>query len=180
MQAAFSILLDPPLYNYVRNLQTKIYELFSAKDTLKLEPHFTLKYKFETNGLKGVEDYFDELLERTESFEVHLNGINTFEDGDKVIFLNVEKSETLTNLHLKVLGDLSQKFQVMPGEFEGKDLHFHITLAYKDISDETFQQILEYLKDEKPTFRFMAKRLALYLLPDSNINWFIYKIGSFA
>lgn len=180
MQAAFSILLDPPSYNYVRNLQAKIYEQFGAKETLKLEPHFTLKYKFETSDLKSIENYFDKLLEQTEAFEVQLESINTFEDGDKVVFLEVRKDETLTNLHLKVLEDLSQQFQVKPGEFEGKSLHFHITLAYKDISDETFQQILEYLKDEKPTFKFKVKRLALYLLPDSSVNWFIYKIGYFA
>lgn len=180
MQVAFSVLLDPPSYNYVRNIQTKIYEQFGAEETLKLEPHFTLKYKFETNDLRSAEGYFDDLLKQTKAFEVHLKGIDKFEDGDKVIFLGLEENNTLRKLHLKILEDLSQKFQVKPGEFEGEALHFHITLAYKDISDETFHQIKDYLKNEKPDFNFMAKRLALYILPDSNVNWFIYKIGYFA
>jgi 2'-5' RNA ligase len=178
MQAAFVILLDPPSYNYVRNIQNKIYGLFGAKETLKLEPHFTLKYAFEINDLDAVEDYFDELVGRTKELEVSLNNIGTFENEKNVVFLNVEKNETLTKLHLKVLEDLSQRFSIEPGEFEGEGLHFHITLAYKDISNEVFRKIKDLLKEEQPNIKFKIKRLGLYLFPDSDTGWFIYKIGN--
>lgn len=79
---------------------------------------------------------------------------------------------------MKILEDLKEKFSIPPGEFEGENFHFHITLAYKDVSGETFQKIKNYLKDEKINFKFKIKRLAIYLLPDPENNWFIYKIGN--
>lgn len=176
MQAAFVVLLDSPSYNYVRNLQLKIYNLYGAKEPLKLEPHFTIKYAFDTNNLTGVENYFDDLVSKTKKFEVVLEGINSFES--KVIFLDVRKNDLLTDLHLNLLKDLSEKFSMKPSEFEGKDLHFHVTLAYKDINDETFHKIKKLLKDESPNFKFEVKRLGLYLLPNPDQQWFIYKIGN--
>lgn len=62
MQVAFVVLLDPPSYNYVKNLQLKINKLFGAKEVLKLEPHITIKYKFDTNNILSIEKYFDELV----------------------------------------------------------------------------------------------------------------------
>lgn len=89
MQAAVVILLDPPPYNYVRNLQLKINKLFGAKEPLKLEPHITIKYKFDTSDILSIEKYFDQLVSQTESFEIDLKYIDSFEKN--VIFLDVEK-----------------------------------------------------------------------------------------
>lgn len=180
MEAAFVVLLDPPSYNYVRNLQVKIYKLFGVKEPLKLEPHFTIKYSFKINDLTALESYFDELVKLTKGFEVTLNGIDTFDNEKNVIFIDVEENNILTQLHLKIIKDLSQKFSANVREFEGEKLHFHVTLAYKDINKETFQEIKEYLKDEHPNFKCKVKRLGLYLLPDESLNWFTYKIGNLA
>ncbi len=178
MQAAFVALLDPPSYNYVRTLQVKIYSLFGTKETLKLEPHITIKYAFDINNLNSVEKYFDELVNQTKTFELTLEGISSFEKD--IVFLDVRNNSAITNLHLKILEDISQKFSVNPGEFEGEEMHFHTTLAYKDISPETFKKIKYSLKSEQSSFSFKVKRLGMYLLPDSSMNWFIYKIGNLA
>src|SRR5579872_266451 len=104
MQVAFDVLLDPTAYNYIRNLQVKLFELFDAKEELKFEPHFTIKYAFEADDLTVIESYFDDLVNQTQEIEVTLNGINTFEN--KVVFVDVAKNETLKALHLKILNDL--------------------------------------------------------------------------
>lgn len=176
MEIAFVILLEGDEYNYVRRLQIRLYKLFNAKETLKLEPHLTIKYAFEISNLQLIENYFTELTSRTKPFEIKIKGIGSFESN--VVFVDIEKNNMLTNLHLKILNDLKQRFSIERSEFEGKDLHFHTTLAYKDISNKTFQKIKKELKNEKPEFAFKVNKLGIYLKLDPNENWFLYKTSS--
>ena len=178
MQAAFDVLLDPPAYNYIRNLQVKLCELFGAKETLKLEPHFTIKYAFGRDDLSTVESYFDTLVSQTQTFEITLDSINSFES--KVVYMNVGKNEILKKLHLNILQALLKDFSVKPSEFEGENYNFHSTLAYKDVSEETIVKIKVYLKNETPNFTFQVKRVGMYVLLAPDQNWFIYKIGNLA
>ncbi len=176
MQVAFVGLLDASAYNYVRDLQVKMHDLFDAKAALKLEPHFTLKYKFDTDDLTAARQYFDEVANRTKPFEVTVNGIDTFETN--VVFLDITKNSIITNLHLKILADVDRRFSVAPSEFEGEGLHFHITLAYKDIDDETFQKIKEYFETQDIRLQFPVQQIGMYLLPNFEDQWFLYRISA--
>ena len=59
MEVAFVILLEGNEYNYIRKVQVRLFELFKTKETLKLEPHMTIKYAFEINNLPEIEKYFE-------------------------------------------------------------------------------------------------------------------------
>jgi len=176
MQVAFVGLLDASTYNYVRDLQVKMYGLFDAKEALRLEPHFTLKYKFDTDDLTAARRYFDELADRTKPFEVTVNGIDTFENN--IVFLDIAKNPIITNLHLKILADVDKRFSVAPSEFEGKELHFHITLAYKDIDDKTFKKIKEYFETQVIRLQFPVQQIGMYLLPNPEDQWFLYRTST--
>lgn len=178
MQTAIVVLLDPPSYNYVRAIQLRMYECFGTKATLTLEPHFTIKYAYIPGNLSLAENYFDSLISNTKEFDVNLSSIGSFDNSKNVVFLNVEKNDKLQELHMSILDELAHRQLAQPGEFEGKDLHFHITLAYKDISKEDFQKAKLMLKDEKPNFQFRVKRLAMYVRADDDAPWFIYKVGN--
>lgn len=173
MEVAFVILFEGSAYNYLRQLQVRLYKLFNTKETLKLEPHATIKYAFETGELHKIEEYFEESTNQIRPFNITINGIGSFESN--VVFANIEKNENLTNLHLKILADLKRLFDIEPSEYEGKDFHFHSTLAYKDISNETFKKIKDELKDEKPKMTFAVQKLGIYLKLNQNDNWFLYK-----
>jgi 2'-5' RNA ligase len=167
------ILLEGDEYNYIRKLQVRLHELFKTKETLKLEPHMTIKYAFETNNLSGIEKYFDDLTSQIKPFKIKMNGVNFFEPN--VAFVDFEKNEDLTNLHVKILNELGQQFFIQPSEFEGKDFHFHSTIAYKDIDKETFIKIKNELETEKPQFTFNLHKLGIYLKLNPNEDWFLYK-----
>ncbi len=177
MEVAFSILLDSAGYNLVRKYQLKIRQLFQAKETLLLEPHSTIKYAFETNNFEGIEKYFDDVARTTEVFEIDIDGISAFEENT-VVFLNIAKSEQLTNMHLRILMDLKQNFNASQAEFEGPSFHFHITLAYKDITKETFKKIMEHFKDENTQVKLAVKQLGLWVRIAPEDRWFLYKISS--
>lgn len=175
MEVAFSILLDSAGYNLARRYQLKILQKFQAKEALLIGPHVTIKYAFFANDFIGVERYFDGIAQRTHSFEIELSGISSFEENH-VVFLNIIKSEELTKIHLKVLEDLVQRFHVTKAEFEGSNLHFHITLAYKDITSETFKSIMEDFKDESVSQKVVVKQFGLWLRISPEEKWFLYKI----
>jgi 2'-5' RNA ligase len=175
MQIAFVGLPDAPSYNYVRDLQVKMYELFGTKEVLKLEPHFTLKYKFDIDDLAAAEQYFDELASQTKPFEATASGIGTFKSN--VVFLDIAKNRTLTSLHGKILSDVNKRFSALSSELEGEKLHFHITLAYKDINDETFQKIKKYFGGRDIKLQFSVQQIGMYLLPKPEDQWFLYRIG---
>src|SRR5260221_8705195 len=145
MEAAFDILFDGDFYNYVRSLQVKLYQKYKTKEAITLEPHITLKYAFPVVALASIEKYFDELVNFTQTFEIETNGINSF--PSRVIFLDIVANQLLRSLHLKILEEVNSKFAISPTEFEGSNFHFHSTLAYKDISEDTFEKIKEYLKE---------------------------------
>ena len=174
MQIGLVALIDISSYNYARKLQLKLYEQVDVIEELKLEPHITIKYAIEVDNLEKIEKYFDELVAQTERFEVQIKGINYFESG--VVFLDIVKNNLLSNLHLKILNDLAAKYSIKPSEFEGENFNFHITLA-KDLDLEKFKLIKEGLKTENPNFKIKITQLAMYLLPNQNANWFIYKAG---
>ena len=177
MEVAFSILFDSTGYNLARKYQLAIRKQFGAKETLLLEPHATIKYAFETNNLKGIEEYFGQVATTIKAFEIEFVSISSF-DEDNIVFLSVAKSEILTNLHIRVLEDLKNKFQASQTEFEGPTLHFHTTLAYKDITTETFNMIMEYFKNENIHQKISIKQLGLWVRVAPEDKWFLYKIGT--
>ena len=177
MEVAFSILFDSAGYNLARKYQLAIREQFQAKETLLLEPHATIKYAFETNNLKGIEEYFDQVAAITKAFEIEFDSISSFEENN-VIFLSIAKSEVLTKLHVKVLEDLKSKFQATQTKFEDPNLHFHTTLAYKDITPETFKTIKVHFKNENIHQKTSIKQLGLWVRVEPEDKWFLYKIGT--
>ena len=78
MEAAFVILLDGEAYNLTRQLQTDLFKSFKSRETLKLEPHITIKYAFEISNIDFIEQYFNELTQKTKQFSIEINGVNYF------------------------------------------------------------------------------------------------------
>jgi len=177
VEVAFSILLDTPAYNLARRYQLQISQKFHTFEAISLEPHATIKYAFLTDNLEKIEQYFDEVAQSTKPFSIDIEGISSFEENN-VIILKIAKSEILKTLHFKVLKDLKQKFSVIPAQYEGTDFRFHITLAYKDISSDTFKQIMEFLKNEKPKLKISITKLGLWVKSEPTKQWILYKIDN--
>lgn len=173
MEIAINALLDPAPYNLVRQLQTEIAQHFPTEATLKLEPHITVKYAFPISDLSDVTNYFYQLAKSTSAIPFTITGIETF--PTKVIFLNIAPNNSLSNLHMRLLKETKKQFGASAAEFEGNDLHFHITLAYKDITNEAFPKIKDFLAKRSVNYSGTLTKLGLYLRLTPDRPWFVYQ-----
>jgi 2'-5' RNA ligase len=134
----------------VDKLRHSIAEKFSVRGALRLPPHLTLFYPFEIGegGLEIVMRALAEIVRDVRSFPVKVDGFNHFDD--RVWFLDVEQSERLLNLSKKLAEMMEVKFGISEDSKVGKGVHFHVTLAYKDVTPEKFKLIADYLSNRNP------------------------------
>lgn len=170
----YAVLLDDVSHNYARRMELKISERFHTRCGLRQSPHITIKPPFIVEDIDPFIEYFDRLARETEPFDIELNGIDFFEP--KVIFINVEKNPALYALHQKIIADLHKNYGIQPNvKTEGENIRFHSTLALSDLTEENFYKAKEYLKDERPHFRFKASTLGLFFHLSPEEGWIIHR-----
>lgn len=154
----------------VDKLRHSIAEKFSVQGALRLPPHLTLFYPFEVeqSGLEIVSGALSEIVRDVRSFAVKIMGFNHFDE--KVWFLDVEQSEQLLNLRKRLVEIMGVKFGINEDTKGRKDVHFHVTLAYKDVTPEKFKLIGNYLDGQNLPIE-MLNVGAITLYEKKTENW---------
>lgn len=173
MKIGFGILLDDESYNYARKLETELCEKFGLCWGLKQDPHITIKAPFDTDNLEPFVKYFEELAKNVNQFEIELIGFNYFES--KVIFLDVKENYKLKKLHLKILKDMKQKFDIGANEYEGKKIKFHSSIVLEDVTKRKFEKARKYLKKYNPKLKFKAKYLGIFYYLGKAAGWIVIR-----
>lgn len=136
------------LVDVVRN---SIAEKFSVHASLRFPSHLTFLRPFEMD-----DGFFDDLkrtlsdfASKRSAFEVSTVGFNSFDEA--VWFLDVDQKQELFDMK-KDLSDLLLQSSLLTEEqvLETRGVHFHITLAYKDMTPEKFKLIGKYLASLDP------------------------------
>jgi len=146
-------------------------EKFGPVYALKVLPHITLQVPF-TADPALEKSFCDELAEfaKTQApFEVSLNGFGTFPNKqNRVLFINVEKSETMAALHRQLINFLRKEFGFST-MLARTGFTPHVTVAFKDLEDAQFDKAWpEYEnKEYKATFKVNN----LYFLRHNGKSW---------
>jgi 2'-5' RNA ligase len=146
-------------------------ENFGPVYALKVLPHITLQVPF-TADPALEKSFCDELAEfaKTQApFEVSLNGFGTFPNKqNRVLFINVEKSETMGALHRQLINFLRKEFGFST-MLARTGFTPHVTVAFKDLEDAQFEKAWpEYEnKEYKATFKVNN----LYFLRHNGKSW---------
>ena len=163
MHLGFGILLGDEVHNFARETQLELCHKFGLCWGLRQSPHITVKGPFETNRLKPFLDYIDRLAAQYESFPIELEGFNYFEGEKNVVFLDVKETHYLKSLQNRIIEDMRSIYGIGPNAIELSGYNFHSTIAVHDVGDDALKQAKEYLSGlETPSFRFMAKRIAVF------------------
>ena len=177
MKIGFGILLEDEAFNFVRSIELELFHKFGLLRGIKQPPHITIKSPFYTDKVEPFYQYLKDLSKRIKPFEIKLEGFGHFEK--KVIFLNVKENPFLKKLHLKIIKELKEKFDVKPSKLEGKSIKFHSTIALKDFSEKEFKKIKKYLtRKYKPSLRFKARRIGIFYYLGQH-NWIVIKTVKF-
>jgi len=166
-------IIPPEDYSlFVRKQEIYLSKKYNTIVGLLQPPHVTIKWPFEINDIQPFEKYCEDLSKEIQPFEIKINGYGFFDP--KVIFLKVEKNQNLINIHLKILKDLKEKFEIEKNKYEGAEPQFHTTLAYEDISEENFHKAKKELKKaEQPKLSFIFDSLGLFRFTGE--EWIIHK-----
>lgn len=159
------IALLPPqsIVDFVLEKEHYLSEKYTTFGGLSQPPHVTIKWPFESTSLEPFEAYCETIAQQKPPIVIKYTGYGYFDPS--TLFLSVHPSEELVALHLGVLNDLKQKFNIEPLPFEGVSQQFHTTLVMDDISPENFKQAKEEMSTwyvPQAVNNFTAFELALF------------------
>lgn len=139
--------LPEPEASAVDDLRKEISSRFAVTAALRLPPHLTLAYPFETDDLSRFEPALSALASAQAAFAVAVTGFGSFDEA--VWYLDVEQKKELASL-MNGIAEIMDRTLVIAQERRRRDTHFHVTLAYKDVTPEAFRLIGNHLSGMAP------------------------------
>jgi len=164
------ILVSDQVNNYVRRLQVEILKEHGSNPSLDVTPHITLKQAFPVPALEPFEQYFDQLVNETEPFEIIVRGFGFFDEG--ILFLDVVESGQLIRLRKRILQGLSTELGVQPCPLEDDRYHFHATIAH-GLPRASFERARRALAGVQIEFAFALDTLGMLL--HTGRGWITYR-----
>jgi len=185
MKATVALLANTEVHNQVRKLSWDIHQKYrTGIDICRLPPHISLKQPFDIFDPGTIEAYMTELASSVSPFQInltHLELIETTIDGSKtgILWLNVEETAVLRQLHNRVNEELKQRFENVPADFDGADYHFHMTVSLGGQPIEIYRGILEYFSNRIKNIQFLVKELVMFIYDDRyslNAGYMTYRV----
>tara|TARA_R110002051_G_scaffold192151_1_gene260724 strand:+ start:1042 stop:1587 length:546 start_codon:yes stop_codon:yes gene_type:complete len=156
----------------VTSLKLEIRDLYHAKYALKSPGHITVKMPFVYNEAKE-----DKLLTKLGDFasafnpmKMEIKGVKTF--GKRVIYLGVEAGQDLYDFQNELKTFCKRELNLVD-ELSDRNYHPHMTIAFKDIKKDQFQNILQHSAKVSLNQELFEKNLVL--LKRVNGVWITYK-----
>ena len=162
-------LLPPPaLETSIHQVKVDLKAHFKVKYALQSPAHLTLKMPFRYKEAKEQELVIriTSLLEEQQSFSLQLKGIGHF--GRRNIHHQLAPSIPLLELQ-KGLRGFCKRYLHLVEELSDRNFQPHITLAYKDLKAEHFEEVLAFAKKNAVSDDFLVDRA--YLLKNVEGRW---------
>lgn len=148
---------------------------YNSSAALRSPPHITLVSPFwwieeQINRVVKEIELFSEHQKR---FTLHLSGFDTFKP--KVIFIKNEPSEDLIIMQKELSQIAKDKLNIKQNE--KRPFHPHMTIAFKDISNNDFLRAWGNLKEKVYNTTFQVS--SIHLLMHSEERWEVLKSFDF-
>jgi len=172
MNYRIAYLLDGKSKKYVEDMIQDVAKKFDVDFVYsgRQPAHITLKYRFETNKIKEVENILSEICEEINTSNFEIGGLGSFKRD--ALILKVKPSKEMIRFEKIVLkrlgylnGDLAKFDKVLYK-------NFHIGIAHHDIKSK-FDEIKEYLKKYDKKFKLKFDRV--YLIKKPINKWIVQK-----
>jgi 2'-5' RNA ligase len=169
MKATFALLANTEVYNVVRKLAWDIHQKYRT-GTLhcRLPPHISLKQPFAIADLAQLEAYMAELAETISPFmaklthlQLEIGHFQAMEFG--ILWLDVEETDYLRQLHDRVNRELAQRFGNTQAAFDGADYHFHMTVMMGGQPVEVYRRLYQEIAEHRINLQFSVRELAMFV-----------------
>ena len=146
-------------------------EQYGPMYALKVLPHITLQVPFTADPAleKAFCDELTEFAKTQAPFEVSLKGFGTFPNKqNRVLFINVEKSETMSAMHRQLINFLRKEFGFST-MLARTGFTPHVTVAFKDLEDDQFNKAWPEYENKEYEATFKVNNL--YFLRHNGKSW---------
>ncbi|MCC7522694.1 2'-5' RNA ligase family protein [Candidatus Uhrbacteria bacterium] len=130
----------------MQELRREISKRFHVHAALKLPPHITLVRPFESVAMPDfISDAIADAGDLLEPQTIGTRGFAAF--GNAVWFLDLEQRKRWFEVKAELEKRLRVTIAWIPEEYD-IDVHFHLTLAYKDVEPQTHELIGRFLQTQ--------------------------------
>jgi 2'-5' RNA ligase len=185
MKATFALLADTDVSNFVRKLAWEIHRKYhTGTGVCRLLPHVSLKQLFEIEDVTKLEDYMGEFAPTIRPFAIkctELQLVSTTFAGIEtgILWLDVQESDSLRQLHDRLNRELAQRFENTRAAFDGAEYHFHITVMMGGQPIEVYRRAYDEMTERAVNLEFIANTLAMFVYDEPlglNGEYMTYKI----
>lgn len=169
MKATFALLGDTEVHNVVRKLAWNLHQKYRTGTIhVRLPPHISLKQPFAVSDLDRLEHYMAELARSITPFEVHLTELVleplVFEGREfGMLWLDVQETRDLRQLHNRLNQELSQHFGATGADYDGERYHFHMTVLMAGQPLEVYQKFYANLPQRTFNLTLRVRDLAMFV-----------------
>lgn len=185
MKATFALLGNREVYNLVRKLAWDMHQKYrTGTRHCRLPPHISLKQPFRIPDVPVLEMYMDELASSIEPFEVTLTEIQAvptvFEGMEYgILWLDVQETQELRQLHERVNHELSQQFGNTQAAFDGVAYHFHMSVMIGGQPFDAYRKFYGEIRNPRINLRYKVNELAMFVYDEpagQDTEYLCYKI----
>jgi 2'-5' RNA ligase len=162
-------LLPPPaLETTLHQVKADLKAHFQVKYALQSPSHLTLKmpFRYKEGKERELVMRLTNLLEAQEPFLLQLLGIGHF--GRRNIHHQIAATAPLVQLQI-LLRSFCKRYLHLIEELSDRNFQPHITLAYKDLKPNHFEEVLAFAKKNAVSDDFLVDRA--YLLKNVEGRW---------
>lgn len=166
-------MVPEPFKTRIHDLKLEIKEKFESSHSLNSPPHLTLVSPFRAteNDLNTLDEIVIDCVKNINSIQVELNNISHFDSH--AIFIDVKLNEKLSELQSQLENNFRNHSEQFGYRYRNRSFRPHITLAFKDLTEETFQKAYHNLKNLTFDESFKVKKLSL--LRHDGKKWEVFK-----
>ena len=165
-------LLNGESKKYVEKLIRDVAKKFNVNYVYsgKTPAHITLKYMFETDNVKRIENTINKICKRIKSSTFEIGKVGNFEKN--ALILKIKPSNEMIKFEKQLIKEL-HNFRGDLFKFD-KSLYknFHIGIAHHDIK-EKYNEIKSYLEEHNKKFKIKFDQV--YLIKKPKNKWIIQK-----
>lgn len=162
MHVVFALMMDHEIHNEMRRLAIEVDRKYGVGlRAALLPPHVTLKQSIEVSDLAALETFFRKFAASVPPFEARVTNLEVV--GSRVLWIDVEETPLLRNLHRRLNTELAAHFPNTAATFDGPEYHFHATVALSAEPSPIFQQIAAEYDGMIIDLTWTVKRMVLFL-----------------
>jgi len=132
-------------------LRASLGRAFGVEAASRIVPHVTLVPPFEVDDPALLKDDLASIARSTPAFTVAADGFGYF--GDRVWYVDLDQVPPLCALKEAAEAVVRWHAVRLMGHRPGNETHFHVTLAYKDVTPALFLEIGDFLQGTEQPFR---------------------------